>query len=217
MKPGFIAQALAGTVLMLAATVAAGGTIQMRLTNGATVVTVSDGSAQDINPLPGVITYLGSVGSFGINVSTGIDGTNLPQPQLMDLNSVNVGTGTLVIEFAQTGLNYGTDPIFLSAGIGGTTTGTVSYELYADATNTLYGTGALIFSGASNGSAFSASSASLFDPSGPFSLYEKVIFSHSSWGVSSFDFAASVPEPGTLGLLGIALAGGIALRQRRRR
>src|SRR6476619_6269606 len=57
-------------------------------------VTVMDNAFGDLNPLPGVITFSGPVGSFIVNVSTGLTAPIAagPYPHL-DLNSINMAAG----------------------------------------------------------------------------------------------------------------------------
>ncbi len=56
-------------------------------------ITIADGSAQDSNIAPGAVTFMGSIGGWSINVSTGLTDPALPVAQL-DLNSVDVSAGT---------------------------------------------------------------------------------------------------------------------------
>ena len=77
-------------------------------------VTVTDADAD------GVVNYNGAVGSFNINVTTGISKPALPDGT-MDLNSVNVsgGDGQLQIMLTDTGF---TGPVGgFTSSIGGTT------------------------------------------------------------------------------------------------
>ena len=71
----------------LAGTQPAEAAIQLTLASGGSTVTVDDGGVGDANPAAGVITYIGAVGGWEFNVTTGsIVGS--PNP-LIDLNSVN--------------------------------------------------------------------------------------------------------------------------------
>lgn len=99
-------------------------------------VTVTDDGVGDIYPNAGTVTYLGPVGSWFINATTGISKPiigSADNPE-MDLNSVNVsgGSGTLTIKLTDTDF-ISTDGVesFFSV-IGGATNGTVTYESYID-------------------------------------------------------------------------------------
>jgi hypothetical protein len=64
-------------------------------------VEIADNGAGDTNPLVGVVTFSGSLGAFLVNVTTGLNVSQLmgdPNLAEIDLNSVNVdvtGAGTL--------------------------------------------------------------------------------------------------------------------------
>jgi len=79
------------------------------LSNGGDVgAVITDNGPDDINPLVGALTFNGQVGSFLVNVTTGLSkpivgGSDLGQ---IDLNSVNVltsGAGTLRLTLEDTG------------------------------------------------------------------------------------------------------------------
>src|SRR5262245_22975490 len=76
----------------------ANATLTLTLQQGAISKNIEDNQAYDSNPLTGVVTYIGSVGVFSINVTTGISGSANTLPNvLMDVNTVNQSTaaGTL--------------------------------------------------------------------------------------------------------------------------
>src|SRR5688572_4038365 len=122
--------------------------MHLMLTSGATSVTIDDGGAGDLNAVAGAITFVGAVGSWTINVSTGIGFPVLGSLTLphMDLNSVNTSVSAgvpdpLTVKFTQTD-NTGDVP-FLAL-IGGTTSGTVTYNVYADSSNAAFGMADLV-------------------------------------------------------------------------
>src|SRR5262245_18482062 len=72
--------------------------------DGAAPTFCADNASCDLNPVLGAVTYLGSVGAFQINVTTGLSKPLLTGGNpLMDLNTVNVVSGgphELVIMFS---------------------------------------------------------------------------------------------------------------------
>lgn len=184
----------------------------LELSSGGTTVTVTDGGAGDANPAAGAVTFVGSVGNFTINVSTGLTKPAIGSPSFpdMDLNSVNSSTlgGTLTISFSETGF---TASSVLKSDVGGTTQGTASFEVYADASNALFGQGTSVASfGPFSGGAFSDQSGGVVAPAGPYSLTQIATIVHTrgpNAKTTSFDFQTTVPVPATLGLFGIGLVG----------
>ena len=69
--------------------------------DGITRLTVFDGGPGDACPIAGCVTYIGTIGVWLVNVSTGL--TSSPTP-FMDLNSVDLSTaaGTLKILLGDT-------------------------------------------------------------------------------------------------------------------
>lgn len=170
-------------------------------------------------------TFPGSVGTWSLTVTTGF-GNGSSSIFGIDLNSIaassNAG-GTLRITLTETDLTLGANggPVTVNSAIGGTTQGTVSYSSWLDDANNALnvanptGQGSLLFSGTSSSMAFAASGQGTTLASDPFAMTLQVDITHSGRATSSFDFAASVPEPGTLALLSVALLGaGFAARRR---
>src|SRR5690349_21157865 len=75
--------------------------------DGAPVVSCADGAACDQNALAGVVTFIGTVGAFTVNVTTGESKPLLGNNPIFDLNSVDTQTGggnhSLRIQFSDTG------------------------------------------------------------------------------------------------------------------
>jgi PEP-CTERM motif len=186
-------------------------------------VTVTDGGPGDASG-PGVITFIGPLGAWTVNVSTGVSNEVLPRFGI-DLNSINVSSGfagTLRISFTETGMVHpGVGPLVLNGHgeIGGTigSGGNVAYSFYIDDSDAPFGTGATVFSGAAGVSPFADSGSSYVNVTNPFSMTLVMDITHSTLGGStSFDFEGRVPEPGSLALLGIALLGAGAVTRRRK-
>lgn len=204
----------------------AGATLQLQLSSGGTTINLTDctlGSAAacilagftDTNGAAGQITYIGGIGNWNLNVTTGTVGTN----PIIDLNSVDTVTGsgtganTLTLQFSETGLSGPAPKGFLST-IGGTLAAgtTLQYQAFVDTSNTIFGTGINV-GGVQNfgpGGGFSGSvTGGSFTSTGAFSATEQVILSGngpSTGATSSFDAALdAVPEPAAVLLLGGAL------------
>ena len=188
--------------------------LMLRLTQGATIVEVTDGDALDANPLEGAVTFVGPVGTFLLNVSTGVS-----YPQIgsetdphMDLNSIDTSTaagGTLVIENIYVD-GFTALPGSFTMLLGGTTSGTVVYDAFAD--------GSLIDSlGPFGPGAFADSGGGSVAVGTPYTLTQRVTITHEGAGLTSFDAELLAPEPASLALFALGLFGVGASARRRRR
>jgi hypothetical protein len=217
---------LAGAMLMMATSAMA---LSIRLTDGNTSFTVNDGGPGDTNAVAGVVGFSGAVGDFIVNVSTGISypilGSSV-SPSL-DLNSVDVSynglalSNTLTIYLTDTGFSSPSTIGGFTAHIGGTTTGTVKYSTYLDASNTAFGETTQLTNTTYNGpNSFSGGASSLTDLSSLVSLYsltQEVEITHAATGgSSSFDATLQpIPEPGTMMLVGLGMLGMAVYGKRR--
>jgi hypothetical protein len=201
----------------------------LELTDFSTVVTVNDNGAGDMDPTTGAIVFVGSVGVWTTNVTTGLSkpvlGGPIPSVPSLDLNTVDVSSsagGTLQIRLTDTGftlpLAVGAQARLVST-IGGTTQGTVTLTQTLDRGNNNFGTGTTadpvsVTLGPFVPTAFSSPAGGVSIFAGPivnpFSLTELAVITHTGAAMTSFDAtSAVVPVPGAilLGLLGLGAAG----------
>jgi len=186
------------------------------------------GNASDLNPGNGAITFIGAVGGWTSNVTSGFGPPLEMLPNLLDINTANfssgMGTGALTVLLSVTGLTSPTGLQTFLASIGGTNSAsgtTITTQAFYSAANTAFcaaGCGTAIgnaivmtgasFSGAANGTVLLSG--------GPYALtLEVTIDSHGLADNTSFDDSFALPEPAALSLLGSGLLGfGMAFKKK---
>jgi hypothetical protein len=217
--------------VLAVAQVAQAAVIQMRLTSGVSTVTIDDNGAGDLNGGTGTIVFMGAVGGWSLNVSTGLGSDGAAVPGYMDLNDLSQtnSSSSLVIEFTQTGntvifpgwqMNWS----WSITGNGGPSS--VMYQAFVDDLDALYGTtqtigtlGPYFGPGGFNMASGPLGGAAI---TGTYSLTQRITINSVTTG-SLVTYSGNaelipVPEPGSMLLLGTGLlAIGGALRRRARR
>lgn len=213
--------------LLAAAALVAGPAhgLSLKLTDSLGNTTTVDDSGS-----PGFTLFNGALGNWSINVTSGVS-TPVLDPNRMDLNSLNVSNfsapapgGYIDIWLSQTGYSAGGIDSLVSffGEIGGTTQGSLTWMLFADDNNTLFGDQFIVDGGTNATSPIADVLSGAFTLSDTFSLTLYVRINHGSGTrSSSFNYAGSfdapnqVGEPGTLALIGAGLLGVVMLRRRR--
>lgn len=196
---------------------------ELKLTSGLTTVDILDASSKDSCKVADCVTYNGAIGSWQVDVTTGLEG-GLPFFDLNSLNAIRTGgqKSPLTITFSDDGLKLPSAFVF---DVGGTLSSTslnrnITFRAWADKVK--FGHAKEIGSPLTfHTSAFSGSTKG---PTGPNSALTISAFLDlgklNAKGSMSFDaaLAGAVPEPATISMLGGALLlMGTALRRRMKR
>jgi hypothetical protein len=207
----FIKQFAVGISSLFLCAVSIEAELQIQLTDGvSTPVVVADGSGADLNTDAGVISWIGSIGVWNLNFTTGTSGGNARYPTL-DLNTLNAtstGNGTLNVFLSESDLGPSSGRVEVS--VGGTTGGSVTFATYADPGNALFAANSLhqLTAQAFGGVGFSGVAGSTLDLPSPYSLTEVATITHSDKNLTTSleGIISVVPDHNaTVLLMGIGL------------
>jgi hypothetical protein len=210
MKFRLIASALLASALGLASTGShASPLMTLTISDGLNSLTFNDAGS-------GSIFHMGALDGWTFNVTTATssapDANGNPG---IDLNSIDKysggGTSTLTFTLVAAGFTTRQGSNELVSQFGGTAANGGSLS----ASNSL--NGVALFSTGSQTGGFGVNNDTPVDATGTYSLGTTVRITQTGTGQSSFDSSVSVPEPGTLGLLGLAMLGlGLARKRKGR-
>jgi hypothetical protein len=214
----------------------------LRITQGANVLVVEDGDINDRAQLPppfgfdaGVVDYLGVVGNFGVDV-TGytkpfLGSSSKPSLDFLSAQfSSSVGGSTVSVEFSDTDFVTGGPAVTFPAKIGGTTNGTLQYQVFASLSNNLFAQDILIADSGALTGAFSFEDAATIALNGSYSLTTIITVEHGPSPLveggglglvnSSFNATVEISEPALISLTtlsGLMFIVGFANRRRQQR
>lgn len=210
--------AVALTSALVVAPMASQAALIVRVSDGISSLDIGDNTTLDDATDLGIINWDGSFGGYRFVLALA---TGTVDPMEMHLTAAVSGTGSsrpVSIMFTQTDLVAGAGPttfVFDGGGSGGTGTA-ASWSTYVDDSNAAFGTGTVLSSTAGFATAAGSSTTAL---SGDYSATIGARFDFSAVPSTmlrgaSIDASLKVPEPGTLALLGAALAAVGFMRRR---
>ena len=140
--------------------------------------------------------------------------------------STSSAASEIVIEFSDTNFNNTSQAITLPSSIGGTTSGSVRYQTYASASNSLFARDILLADSGTMmgafGDSFSFDDYASFALNGDYSLTTVMTISHGNGTRinSSFNATVEISEPALISLTtlsGLMFIAGLSARRRQRR
>ena len=177
------------------------------LNDGAAATIVADGGPGDnFAGVEGFLDFNGAVGSWIFNDVTAFGSPVIggPNEDIVHLDSVNVSSdngGLLTLMLTQTDLTKSVAPFMAS--FGGSTSGSISYQLFVDSTNAAFGNEFMLYDSSIDMSgAFANNFAGDFTLPGMYSMTMVVTINHTGRSVTSFNYEVAIPEPTSLALLG---------------
>jgi hypothetical protein len=214
---------------LFAVTSAAQANLSLRVIDGVTTIaTITDGGAGDLNPLSGAVTFIGSFGAAITNIDSGLSKPiigSITAPELhLDGLLASSGAISLTLMLSDTEFSGSLGDFFASIGgvLGGGLGSNITYSVYRDLTNTLFGTGAgtLVCSvGPLTASPFGGNCANTLGLDSNYSITLVAALNHAGEGHSSFNAVAKddvpVPEPSAMILISIGMIGVAAWSKRK--
>lgn len=173
----------------------------------------------------GSASFSGSFGTFSLNLITGIDTAASGFPTLLNSTTNNVSTstaGTLYVWVSAIGLISPSSASTMAIGSSFTSNElpagwTVSEATYYDPSDSAFGTTDLVGSTTFSSIGVDTTGYTSVPYSGYFSMTELYTITSTGSGTTLDTISAYVPEPGSLGILGLGLSAIGALGWSRRR
>jgi len=194
------------TILAVTAVISAGSVYAvptLTIFDGTSTVTIMDNMAGDSNPAAGVVTWIGSIGLWNINVDSGftkpaVGGVTNPHMDL-SFSANSTSAGLLTLFFSDSGFN--------ASGTGVDRIGGTQDNGYVTDCIQVNGKNVMVL-GPLYGSPFSATTSGNITLTPTDLLALGVYIRHTGAGLTTGDKDFTVPDGGSaVALLGVALAG----------